>query len=178
MKLLYILLDIVKIVIPSLIVFYTAYKVLKTFLENEQKKELLKINNDNKQQSLSLRLQAYERMSLFLERIMPNAIIHRLKKPNMKSRELHMSLLNHMRTEYDHNVSQQIYISIETWEQIKSAKETTINFVNLAAQKVDPASDANELHKAILKELAQYKEHELPSQRALFALKHEVLKMY
>lgn len=178
MEILETLLDIAKIVIPSLIVFYTAYKVLKTYLDNEQKKELLRLNNDNKQKSLTLRLQAYERMALFLERIMPNALMHRAKTPNMKSRDLHIALLNNIRTEYDHNVSQQIYIGIDTWEMIKNAKETTVNFINIASQKVDPNSDAIELQKAVLQELAQYKEHELPSQRALFALKQEVLKQY
>jgi len=178
MEALNVALDILKIVIPSIIVFYTAYKVLKTYLENEQKKEILKINNDNKQKSLSVRLQAYERMALFLERVMPVALIHRVKNTRMSARDLHMALLNNIRTEYDHNVSQQIYISIETWEQIKNAKETTINFINIAAQKVAPDANGNDLHKAILKELAQYKEHELPCQRALFALKKEVLRMY
>lgn len=173
-----ILVDLIKIIAPSLIVFFTAYKVLKTYLENDQKKILLELKQKQKQQSLKVRLQAYERMALFLERIQPNSLISRVKQPGMNSRNLHLAVLANIRSEYDHNVSQQIYIGIETWELIKVAKENTINMINISAQKSEPQSDALDFQKNLIAEIGQIPAHELPTQKALFALKSEVQKMY
>jgi len=95
-------------------------------------------------------LQAFERMILFLERInLPN-MITRVMTPGLKASTLQSLLLGNIREEYEHNMSQQLYISNQTWELIKSAKEEVVKSVNLAASKVKQDADASELAKEIL----------------------------
>lgn len=95
-------------------------------------------------------LQAYERMILFLERInLPN-MVTRVMTPGLKAGSLQALLLSSLREEYEHNMSQQLYISNYTWELIKSAKEDVVRQVNLAASNVKQDADASELAKDLL----------------------------
>ncbi len=113
-------LDVLKYTIPSLIVFATAYFILKTFIESEEKKRTLEIRTKNQKLITPIRLQAYERLTLFLERISPNSVILRVQKPNMTASQLQREMLNIIRTEFEHNLSQQIYISKQAWEVFDS----------------------------------------------------------
>jgi Na+/H+ antiporter NhaC len=105
------LLEILKITIPSLIVFLTAYFVLKAVLKKEHESRKIEVVLQNKKIITPLRLQAYERIVLFLERISPNSIIIRLQTPNMTIGQLHKEMLTTIRTEFEHNLSQQLYLS-------------------------------------------------------------------
>ncbi len=164
--------------ISSTAVFAASYYVLKTYLENEQKKELLKINSSNKKTVLPLRLQAYERMTIYLERIQPGTLINKCRKDGMSSSDLHLSLLNTIRTEYDHNTAQQVYINEKTWETIKIAKEETIAIINNSAAGVPPKADGRDLSKSILEQLMKFKERNLPTNKALRALKADMSQYF
>ena len=167
--------------IPALVVFITTYYVLKstlsTYMKNEQKLGLIGIKNAEKNTTLPLKLQAYERLSLFLERITPNSLIYRVRKPNMTVRDLHIALLSNIRQEFEHNLSQQIYVSTDCWETIKRAKEETINIINHTAKDLSPKEDALDLSKAIIEYTGKENPASLPSQLALNFLKNEVRKI-
>lgn len=168
-------LDLLKILIPSGLVVLTVYLVLQSLFKNEQKKELLKTNRQKKTQSVPIRLQAYERMALFLERITPSSLIHRTNAPLV--RDQHLALLNAIRTEFEHNLSQQIYLTNNTWENIRQAKEEIIKLINEAAQTVSPDSPAIELNKAIIQQTAKFG-NKLPNMIALVMLKKEASDLY
>ncbi len=135
------ILDILKYVIPSLVTFLTAYFILKTFISGEKEKQEMEIRAENYKDSLPIRLQAYERLTLFLERISPNNLISRVNKPGMNARDLQLALISNIRLEFDHNLAQQIYVSTKTWMMIVQTKEEIVSIVNgVSAEMPDTAT--------------------------------------
>lgn len=163
-------------VLPSLIVFLTAYYLLKRFMDNESRKQLIELKNDNRKQVLPLRMQAYERIALYLERVHPNNLVMRTHKQGMSARLLQSELLKTIRSEYDHNVAQQIYVAPSLWEAVKAAKEETLKIVNIAASKVNDDATGMELSKRILELCGQLEK--IPSDFALDVLKKEIKKLF
>lgn len=128
---------------------------------------------DEKQKHLfPLKLQAYERIVLFLERIEPSSLVMRSKTNDMSAQQLHSALLNNIRDEYEHNVAQQIYVSDNAWNLIKQAKEETIKIVNLAANSVDEGATGNELTRNIFEKMMVLPKS--PSEIALDYVKAEI----
>ena len=164
--------------ISSGAVFAAAYFVLKTYIESGQKLELLKLNSGHKKSVLPMRLQAYERMTLYLERINPTALLYRVRKEKMSANELHLALLNTVRTEYDHNCVQQIYINEHSWEAVKKAKENVLALINKSAQTVPPKADGIDLAKGIIAQLSRMKSSQVPTAEALRILKVDIGKYF
>ncbi|MDB4089506.1 hypothetical protein N9544_07800 [Flavobacteriales bacterium] len=128
---------------------------------------------DEKQKHLfPLKLQAYERIVLFMERIEPSNLVMRSKTSDITAQQLHGVLLNNIREEYEHNVSQQIYISDNAWNITKQAKEETINIINLAANTIDKGGNSNDLTRSIFEKMMVLPKS--PSQIALDYLKAEI----
>jgi len=141
--------DLIKIIIPAAIVLYAMFLVVKTMLQKQNEAKIIEIKAKNKEIVLPIRLQAYERMSLFLERISPDQIIKRVQKNDMNVAELQYMLLNEIREEFNHNLSQQVYMSDEAWKIIKNAKEELIMVVNQSAKGLAPEAKSIELVKRI-----------------------------
>ncbi len=141
--------DLIKIIIPAEIVLHAMFLVVKTMLQKQNEAKIIEIKAKNKEIVLPIRLQAYERMSLFLERISPDQIIKRIQKNDMNVAELQYMLLNEIREEFNHNLSQQVYMSDEAWKIIKNAKEELIMVVNQSAKGLDPEAKSIELVKKI-----------------------------
>ncbi|MPM02505.1 hypothetical protein SDC9_48754 [bioreactor metagenome] len=120
---------------------------------------------------MPIRLQAYERLALFLERINPESIVIRMNQPGMSARELQAQLLQSIRMEFEHNLSQQVYISNAAWDMIKNAKEDIIRMINTAGSAMQPNATAIDLSTAIFEESLKMKEGIL--QKALVYLKNE-----
>lgn len=137
------------VAVPSIVVFLTAFFILKNFSDKELYKKRYEVKMKNQSLITPIRLQAYERLTLFLERIEPNSMIMRVSAPNMTSKQLQSELLTSIRTEFEHNLSQQIYISQPAWEVIKSAKENTVKIINSSMDDVQPESPSIELSKMI-----------------------------
>jgi hypothetical protein len=125
---------------------------------------------------LPLRLQAYERIILFLERISPNNLIMRLNKPEMSSIQLQAALVKVIREEFEYNLSQQLYISFKAWELVKNAKEEAIKLINIASGKLPDTASSGELAKIIL-DLAMEKER-LPLNEAIDEIKKEIQRIF
>jgi hypothetical protein len=90
------LLEILKYILPSIIVLITAHLVLKTFLQAEHEKKQLEVRVENFKTALPIRLQAYERLALFLERISPNTLIHRVHRTGMNARDMQLGLISNI----------------------------------------------------------------------------------
>lgn len=169
-----IVIEIVKALLPSLVVFLTAFFSIKYFLENEQKKKLLELRFNAKSVITPIRLQAYERMALFLERMDPNQLLLRMNNPQLTAFQFQLLLISAIRSEYDHNLSQQIYLSTDVWNQIKRAKEDTIRIVNLCAGKLADTDMATDLATAILEQIAE----KSPIEEAMKVLKQEIETLF
>lgn len=161
-------------VLPSMIVAVAAFFIVKYFIENDQKKKVLELKFQSKSITTPVRLQAYERMALFLERIEPNQLLFRVNNPELTAAQMQAVLLSTIRSEYEHNMSQQIYISPEVWESIKRAKENVVNAINIAAGKLPPEAMAIDLDSAIFQITAE----ESPIAAAMKNLKKEIQTLY
>ena len=126
-------LDILKYILPALVVFAVAFFLIRAFLDHAAK-QLKEENKDETRKAITpLRFQAYERIALFLERISPPNMVLRVNKAGMSKEMLQGELLRTVREEYEHNLAQQIYISDKAWEFVKSAKEEVLSDINTAA---------------------------------------------
>lgn len=170
-------LEILKYVLPSLVVFLTAYLVLRSYLKNDHDKELLRLRMDSRNDMLNLRLHAYERLTLFLERINPTSILLRMNIHQLTAKQLQKELLMSIRVEFEHNLSQQIYVSAETWGAVKVVKDEIIKSVNLVTASLPPEASGMDLSKRLL-EFFRRSEDVIPTERALEIIKAEVRKIY
>ena len=154
----------------AVIVFLTAFFTLRMFINNEERKRLLELKEKNKEVIAPIRLQAYERMAMFLERIEPNQLILRLNDGSTPNAELRVLLISSIRAEFEHNLSQQIYLSTDVWNKICNAKEETIRIINVSSGKIAQDAPGIELVTAILEQTAG----QSPIASAMEALKEEI----
>ena len=164
--------ELIKIIIPALLVLLTAYLLLDKLLKNEEKRRKFELNKTNLATLTPIRLRAYERLMLVLERTMPSTLILNTIKPEMTNLELHSQLLTTIRQEFSHNISQQIYVSDELWIHIRGAHESLLKLVNTCASQCNPTNPAAELAERIIQ---VFSSSELtPSELAIDKLKKEV----
>ncbi|MFI5164044.1 MAG: hypothetical protein ACHQHP_02230, partial [Bacteroidia bacterium] len=166
------------IVVPSLIILGIVYVTMNGFIDGMQKlfaEEYRRRRDETKSLNHAtiapLRIQAYERMILFLERISPSNMVMRLHQSGMTSHMLHAELLKTIRSEYEHNMSQQIYLSIGVWEMIKTAKEETAKLINLTANKMNESASGLDFGETLIQISSQLKK--LPTEVAIEYLKKE-----
>lgn len=168
--------DLLLILIPASVVLYAVYLLVRSFIIKEIELKKLEIRSRSIETVLPVRLQAYERMTLFLERTSPQNLLVRINQPGLSSRDFHKLLLEEIRNEYNHNVSQQVYISEEVWSVVKNAKEDLIIEINEAAQSVPNDAPSIELAKRIF-EVALSKKVD-PMALALSELKKEIQRVF
>jgi hypothetical protein len=162
--------------LPSVVVFFTAYHLLKHFLADRVKERMQDVRKEDHKQVLPLRLQAYERLTLFLERISPGTLVLRVHKSNMSTRMLHSEVVATIREEFEHNVTQQIYVSDKAWAKVKQAKEETIRLMNLSYEQVGDTPAGTEFSQRVFENMTRLTH--TPSQEALVAIKEEVRRLF
>ena len=148
-----ILLEFGKIIIPALLVLYAMYLTLKNILEKDIEKKEVEFKIKNYETLLPMRLQAYERLTLLLERISPKNIMLRLNNPKLTAKEFQILLIREIREEYNHNLSQQIYISEDTWILVRKAVEDTINLINQSGLNLKEEAKSVDLTKTVFAEV-------------------------
>lgn len=157
-------------IIPSVVVGVVAYYFFYSFLKNEEGRRRFLLHRENQKTALPMRLQAYERMTLFLERISPGKILFRVKPTGEESNLYEQLLIRTIEQEFEHNLSQQIYISADCWDYIKTAKNATIGIIR-KANTLEGVNNADSLRETILKSLI---EKPAPTDAALAFIKKEV----
>ena len=139
---------------PLIIVFLFVYYMLKSFFDQfeKQRKQELRVRFSG--ETLSLRFQAYERIMLFLERIKPESMIMRIARQNMTTVDLQRALLENIREEYEHNLSQQIYVSAEAWSMVVAARQSMIQLISSSAEEFKPDEPYMDYATDLLEEYA------------------------
>lgn len=171
-----ILLELLKYTLPALVVFLTAFVMFRGFLRQEEMKLQKQVSDRNRKTVLPIRLQAYERLALLLERISPESLIMRVNKPGMTANQLHSELLTSIRTEFDHNISQQVYISNEAWDLIIVARGKVINLINNATSQVKDEATALTLSQKVFEMTQELTEQ--PISGAMIFLKKEMEQFF
>lgn len=168
--------DLLKILLPSALALYAMYLTVTTFLKKQFDEKQLEQRRKQVEVALPIRLQAYERMCLFLERISPNNLIVRMNGTATRAIEFQQILMQEVREEFNHNLSQQVYMSHEVWEQIRGAQQEVITLINQAAVEVAPDATPLELSKKIFEKIIQ--ENRNPTMNALKLVKAEIQREF
>ena len=167
------ILEVLKYTIPAIVVLISSHLIVKRFLIAQNQRKQLALFQDAQDVTLRLRLQAYERLVLFIERITPRQLIPRIYDSAMTVQELQYAMTVSIRAEYEHNLSQQIYVSKNVWETVKNVKEQEINMINQIGKTLSPDAPARELHALILN-FTTKADDELPTDVALHIINEEV----
>lgn len=172
------LFDLLKIILPALIVAGAIFFLFQQYLEKEQQRRLMELRLDASKTTLPLRLQALERVTLLLERLSPSNLLVRVSSAGLTAPEYHRLLLQEIRAEVEHNLSQQLYMQPETWNYVKQAQENVVNLINTQFRSLPNAPQARgpELAKRILETLMA-DDVDLTAQ-ALLAVKREAVAMF
>ncbi|MCB0446121.1 MAG: hypothetical protein KDD03_01150 [Gelidibacter sp.] len=160
--------------IPSLITGLIAYYFFKEHTKNEDGRRRFLLQKDMQVNAMPLRLQAYERMAIFLERITPSKLLIRVHPTSSNKEDYETLLIANIEQEFEHNLSQQIYISDECWNIISAAKNATIQLIRKASL-LEKTDTANKLREVVLTEMM---EKRAPSDAALSYIKQEVSDMW
>ena len=167
--------DILKITLPALIVFFTVWLVLQNMIKNDQDKRKQELILQNSRIVTPIKLQAYERIILFLERISLESLLIRVSAPDMSANQLHSAMLNAIRSEFEHNLSQQIYMSQQAWEVVRNARSNMIKLINNESEKLPPDSAAMSLSKKLLEKIMELEQE--PTRAAIDFVKAEIGRM-
>ncbi|MBP5677085.1 MAG: hypothetical protein J6W88_01155 [Bacteroidales bacterium] len=154
------------------------YLLAKRYFDNEQKERLLQMKIDERRETLKtvtpIRLQAYERMALFLERISPDSLVLRCYQPGMDLHLLQGVMTKNIRDEWEHNLSQQVYLGADLWAAIREAKDEMVNLINSSAVTLTDTTDPTRLAASVF---ASATEHS-PVDKALQALHKEINELF
>lgn len=166
------MIDILKISLPAVFVLLTVFLLLERQQRVDLKKKQIDLKLKNGSTTLPIRLRAYERLMLVLERTAPNCLIVNTIKSGMSCIELQTQLIASIRQEFAHNVSQQIYVSTELWSASKMAQESLIQLINTCSAKLKPEDDATQLAEYIIQ--VYNSTEDVPTENAIELLKKEV----
>ena len=167
------IIELLSFTIPSVVTGLVAYYFFVNHTKNEERKLKLSLLKENQKQALPIKLQAYERMTLFLERINPSNLLIRIGSINNDKDAYATSIIESIEQEFEHNLAQQIYITNECWNVIVASKNTTIQLITKTS-KLENITSAQDLREAILMKMIEVSP---PSQTALAFIKNEVKKI-
>ena len=170
------IIELLKILIPAAAVLYGMYLTIQTFLQKQFEQKELDIKVKTIEITMPIRLQAYERMTLFLERITPANLLIRLGSPDIQAIDYQRVLLQEIREEFNHNLVQQVYISHETWEKTRTAMNDVVTLINTSASEISPDSTSINLSKKIFEKVISANKQ--LTDEPLKALKEEAQKMF
>ena len=168
------IIELLSYTLPAIITGVVAYYFFNLHNKNEENRRSFLLNKEAQKDALPIRLQAFERMTLYLERINPTKLLIRITPISEDKNDYENYVIAQIEQEFEHNLSQQIYMSDECWTIIVAAKNTTIQMIRRAnlSERVD---SANKLREVILNDLM---DKQTPSNTALAYIKNEVSMMW
>ena len=170
------LLVIAQIVLPGLLVLIAVHLMQNHYwkLENDRSDNILKI--EARKISLPVRLQAYERLALLMERIAPATLVLRISRPGISLFQLQLEMIQSIHEEFEHNLSQQIYVSTGCWSLVRSAIEQTIQQVNVTVASLDRDADEGIFAARFLQNVLEQTNN--PAEQALSLIRSEAERLF
>jgi len=168
------LIELLSYTFPAIITGLVAYYFFNLHTKNEEGRRRYLLKKDAQKDSLPLRLQAFERMTLFLERINPGKLLIRISPNSEDKNDYENWLISTIEQEFEHNLTQQIYMSDECWTVIVSAKNATIQLIR-RTNRSESVDTANKLREVIMNDLM---DKQSPSSVALSYIKNEVKHLF
>lgn len=164
-------LEILKYTLPALVVLLTAYLLVNSALKHITSKIELERRLGMQKDTLPLRLQAYERLTIFLERNQVSGLALRLADAEYSLKEFQTLLVESVRAEYEHNLSQQLYVSTNAWMAVTFVKDDAIRMVNMVAGSMPPDATSLAFAKKLIEITGQ---GESPADKALELMRQDV----
>lgn len=161
-------------IVPSAIVGLVAYYFFNNFVKNEENRRFHELKRKNQKEILPYRIQALERMTLFLERINPGKLLIRVKPENEDKFAYENILIQSIEQEFEHNLTQQIYMSVECWNAIRTTKNATISLIRKSNMS-DRVDSPDKLREVILTNLL---DKSAPSETGLAYIKKETRALW
>lgn len=168
--------DLLKITIPAVLVLYLAYLLVRSFLQKQLDEVAFTVKQKNQEIVVPIRLQAYERVILLLERITPSNLLSRLGKSDYTAEEFQQVLIHEIRNEVNHNLSQQVYMSDSSWTYVTTAVEQTISLINSSINGLDEKATGIDLARAVLENGAR--EELNTAAQAIKFIKEEIQEIF
>lgn len=160
---------------PTAVVGIVSYLLIDRFLKQESKRHILEIKKESIKVTIPVRLQAFERVILLLERIDAVQVVKRSIAPGMTCGQLKMKAIAEIRNEYNHNVTQQVYLSAASWEWVEKSKEDAIKLISVTGTQLSDNADAIEFSRRIL---GVNEELGISNKEAIDSIKQEVRKLF
>jgi hypothetical protein len=160
----------------GIITVWVSWRLLRNDILKHTRPKPAETAKSEDQQLLQLRLQAYERMIVFIERLNPSNLFLRLYEQGMSAGELQARILNEVKAEYQHNVSQQLYINASGWTVLRKLKDDTIAMVNNAAGDLPAEASAKDLSKKVLEHMAGIAEN--PYDLTIELIKRDIHQLF
>jgi len=145
------------LILPSIAFMFIVILILKNQTSIAKTSNSIVLKKERQQHFLPLRVDAYQRMILFMERISPNSLIMRTFQNEKPAKVFQTELLETIRQEYEHNVAQQLFISPKGWKLIRESKEEIVKIINLAASQVNENATSLDLSSKIFEITSQLK---------------------
>ncbi|MEM8888352.1 MAG: hypothetical protein AAGD28_10225 [Bacteroidota bacterium] len=168
--------DVLKYVVPALLVLLTVRFMRDSFLQQERDLTSARMKTELVKERLPLKLNAYERGILFLERINPENLLIRIHPLDKQVSLYHQELVHEIRTEYEHNLSQQLYMNNQAWASLVNAKEEILSIIHGSAKELGKEDSALELSKKILNKWLSMEVS--PTQKAIFVIKNDANSLF
>jgi hypothetical protein len=158
-------------ILPAAVTGFVAYYMFNSYIKSQNSERKLEILAAKRKDSLPIKLQAYERLLLFCERINPVKMLIRIQPLSTNTNEYLQLLIANIEQEFEHNLVQQIYISDDSWTAIYAAKSAVINKLKQVAEN---SNSANDLRENVL---IDYSKTLPPTETAIAFIKNEVKKL-
>jgi len=158
-------------ILPAAVTGFVAYYMFKGMIHQQNSSKQLELMSQKRKDSLPIKLQAYERLLLFCERINPVKMLIRIQPLSNDTSGYLQLLIANIEQEFEHNLVQQIYISDENWTAIYAAKSAVINKLKQVAEN---SNSANDLRENVL---IDYSKTLPPTETAIAFIKNEVKKL-
>lgn len=157
--------------IPSLMVFLAVYFTFRQYHQQQIRLHYLDAKQGKDHITLPMRLQAYERLLLLCERIDFADLMLRMITPGTSAREIKAAMLVAVQQEFEHNLTQQLYITPELWQVLLAAKNKTMDVISLAGENLPEGATADDYAQRLMDMISS--EPSLPAQIGKKAIKTE-----
>ncbi|MNK30088.1 hypothetical protein D3C87_484970 [compost metagenome] len=171
-----ILIDVVILFAGVFTALMAVYYILKGDIQRFFNLKTIELNKETRAHLLPLRLQAHERLIIFVDRINPANLLLRLHQQGIDMATLQAGILSEIRAEYQHNITQQLYVDPVTWGVVRKLKDDTIGMINNAVQGLPAGSNGIEVSKSILQHMATINEN--PYDLTLELIKKDINQLF
>ena len=155
--------------LPAVVTGAVAFYFFRLHTKNEEGRRRYLLHKESQKNAMPIRLQAYERLALFLERISIPSLVVRVVPKSADKADYENLLIKNIENEFEHNLAQQIYMSDECWNIIKAAKNATIQAIRRAG--MSESDTADKLREDVLNATM---DKQSPSATALAFVKKEI----